>query len=66
MVRVTGAEFVVLDALRRLTPGLDEDSSRDMAPVIADLANLARDLYVAVLLLHHQSSKPNAPPSRGR
>ena len=65
LVQATASEFVILDALRRLTPGLDEDSSRDMAPVMADLADLARDLHVAILLLHHQSSKPGAPPSRG-
>jgi AAA domain len=65
LIVATGAELVILDSLRRLTPGLDEDSSRDMAPVIADLANLARETNAALVLLHHQSSKPNAPPSRG-
>jgi hypothetical protein len=59
------ADLVILDSLRRLTPGLDEDSSRDMAPVLAALANLAREMNVAIVLLHHQSSKPGAPPSRG-
>jgi hypothetical protein len=65
LVEETSAQFVILDALRRLTPGLDEDSSRDMAPVIAGIAQIARDLQAAIVLLHHQSSKPNAPPSRG-
>jgi hypothetical protein len=32
---------------------------------MAELANLTRDLHVAILLLHHQSSKPGAAPSRG-
>jgi len=65
LIVATGAKLVILDALRRLTPGLDEDSSKDMAPVIADLATIARELQVAMVLLHHQSSKPGAPPSRG-
>jgi putative DNA primase/helicase len=65
LIKATGARLVILDALRRLTPGLDEDSSKDMAPFIGALADLARDLNVAIVLLHHKSSKPNAPPSRG-
>jgi hypothetical protein len=65
LIKATGAKLVILDALRRLTPGLSEDSSQDMTPVMAALANLARELDVAIVLLHHQSSKPGAPPSRG-
>jgi hypothetical protein len=65
LIKATGAKLVILDALRRLTPGLNEDSSQDMTPVMAALVNLARKLDVAIVLLHHQSSKPGAPPSRG-
>jgi 5S rRNA maturation endonuclease (ribonuclease M5) len=65
LIKATGARLVILDALRRLTPGLDEDSSKDMAPLIGSLGDLARELDVAIVLLHHQSSKPGAPPSRG-
>ena len=65
LIRATGADLVVIDSLRRVTPGADEDSSRDMAPVVAALGQLARELDVAVVFIHHQSSKPGAPPSRG-
>jgi hypothetical protein len=65
LIEATEADLVVIDSLRRMTPGADEDSSRDMAPVVAALGELARDLDVAVVFIHHQSSKPGAPPSRG-
>lgn len=45
--------FVAIDSLRRLTPGKRENDSDDMAPVVADLALMARELDAAVILLHH-------------
>ena len=55
----------MLDPLRRLAAGAREDKSDDMSPLIADLANLARELDVAIVLLHHRSSKNGAQAVRG-
>lgn len=61
----SGAGLVVLDSLRRMTPGKRENDSDDMAPVMADLANLARELDVAIVLIHHRSVKDGAANTRG-
>ena len=54
LVRMTPrVRFVVIDSLRRLTPGKRENDSDDMAPVVADLALMARRLDAAIVLLHH-------------
>ncbi len=62
---VMGAPLVVLDSLRRFAPGRSENSSDDMAPYVASLTTLARRTQAALLLIHHASSKPDAPPLRG-
>ena len=49
-----GGGLVVIDSLRRLTPSKRENDSDDMAPVVAFLANLARDTGAGILLLHHE------------
>lgn len=60
-----GAPLVVLDSLRRFAPGLSENSSDDMAPYVTGIANLARVTQVAVVLIHHASSKADAAALRG-
>ncbi len=50
----TGANFVVKDSLRRLTPSKAENESDDMAAAIAALAKLARDTGAAIILIHHK------------
>jgi KaiC/GvpD/RAD55 family RecA-like ATPase len=50
----TGARFVLIDSLRRLTPSCHENDSDDMGPVIAALAGIARETDAAILLIHHQ------------
>ncbi|WP_205696392.1 AAA family ATPase [Conexibacter sp. SYSU D00693] len=47
------ARFIVFDSLRRLAPGKKENESDDMAPLVASLANVCRELDAAGLLLHH-------------
>jgi hypothetical protein len=64
-IEATGAGLVVLDSLRRLTPRSRENESDDMAVVIAELATLARDLYAAVVLIHHRSTKKDSAEVRG-
>jgi replicative DNA helicase len=65
LIEESGAELVILDSLRRLAPGVREDRSDDMAPIMRDIANLARKHDVAIVLIHHKSSKPNAATVRG-
>lgn len=60
-----GTPLIVFDSLRRFAPGLSENSSDDMAPYIASLTTLARDTQSALVLIHHASSKPDAPAMRG-
>jgi hypothetical protein len=50
----TGASFVVIDSLRRLSPSKAENDSDDMAPVVGAIAKLARDTSAAILLTHHK------------
>jgi archaellum biogenesis ATPase FlaH len=49
-----GANFVVLDSLRKLTPGKRENDSDDMAPLVAKVGKLARDTSSAIILIHHR------------
>jgi hypothetical protein len=48
------AQLVVLDSLRTLAPGVKENDSDDMAPIVVGVRQLARDTGAAVVLLHHR------------
>lgn len=48
-----GFDFVLLDSFNLVTPGLDEDKSKDMGPVIRDIRWLRDSLEIAVWLNHH-------------
>lgn len=62
---VMGSPLVVIDSLRRFAPGKSENSSDDMAPYIADLTTFAKRTRAAVVLIHHASTKNDAPAMRG-
>jgi hypothetical protein len=64
LIRDAGADLVVIDSLRRLT-GAEENNSDQMAPLIGQLALITRELNVAIVLIHHRSSKPGSAESRG-
>jgi 5S rRNA maturation endonuclease (ribonuclease M5) len=64
-IEATGAGLVVLDSLRRLAVGARENLSDDMAPLVAAVAQLARELDVPIVLIHHRSSKSGAGTVRG-
>jgi hypothetical protein len=53
-VRVVGPGLVILDNLRRLHSA-DENSSKEMAPVLGSLKRLASDSGAAILFVHHLS-----------
>jgi hypothetical protein len=65
LVDHTNAKLVVLDSLRRLAPGMREKESDDTAPIMAALSEMAQQRDIAVVVIHHRSSKPGAPDSRG-
>jgi len=54
-IRQTGAEFVVIDTLAAFTKGLELKSgdSSGWTDVVQSLPNLARDLHVGLVLVHH-------------
>lgn len=60
-----GANFVVLDSMRRLSPGKRENESDDMGSFVARLARLARDTKAAVVVLHHTGHGLNTQFARG-
>lgn len=45
--------FVVLDTQALVTVGMDEDSAREMGEFISVIKRLARQLNVAILIVHH-------------
>jgi hypothetical protein len=50
-------KLVVLDSLRSLAPGLEENDSGDTEAAIGPIRRLAHDRNIAVILIHH-TSKP--------
>ena len=47
--------LIVLDSLRSLSPGLDENDSGEVEQALRPVANLAHRTKVAILILHHAS-----------
>ncbi|OMG74904.1 AAA family ATPase [Burkholderia ubonensis] len=48
-----GAGLLVIDTLHRAMPGADENSSKDMSEIIANLKVLQESIGGAVLIVHH-------------
>lgn len=61
LVEFYDIDLLVLDSLRALAPGRDEDSSTDMEAVMAN-AKALRDLGPAVILIHHEGHSGGAKP----
>ena len=49
-------ELVVIDTLSATTPGADENSSKDIGPVLERCQRIADDLKCAVMIVHHTSA----------
>ena len=49
-------ELVVIDTLAAASSGADENSSRDMGPILARCARIAQECDCAVLLVHHMNA----------
>lgn len=53
LVKETGAKFVVLDTLHRMTPGMEENSSKEFGEALAVIDWLRDRNSATVLLVHH-------------
>jgi len=60
LIQQTGAGLVVIDALADVAPGADENSVKDMMPLMANLRRLAEDLQIVILLIHHNNKAGGA------
>ena len=54
-------ELVVIDTLSTATPGADENSSKDIGPVLARCERIAQKTNAAVMLVHHMNSGGQKP-----
>lgn len=54
-------ELIVIDTLATATPGADENSSKDVGPVLARCARVAKECDCAVMLVHHMNAAGNKP-----
>jgi KaiC/GvpD/RAD55 family RecA-like ATPase len=52
-VLATGCEIVYLDSMRRAAPGLEENDSRMVGLLLSMLRDLARELKVTIVVIHH-------------
>lgn len=52
-IKRTGAKLVVFDTLHRSSPGVEENSAKEMGVVIDRVASLRDETGCSVLLLHH-------------
>ena len=62
-VRQGEFDLLVLDVFNRMTPGLDENSAKEMAEAVSVLEELNRDLNVTILILDH-TKKPTGKNTR--
>jgi predicted ATP-dependent serine protease len=51
----TSAALVVIDILINVIPGQDENSAKDLAPVLRALRYVAEETQAAIVLIHHLS-----------
>ncbi len=58
-------DFVVLDVLNRMIPGLDENNAKDIAEMVSILEKLNRELKVTILNIDH-TRKPLTGKGSGR
>jgi len=64
-MRNVGARVVILDTFARLTVGLDENSSKDVGPVMENLERLAQTVEGGSVIFVHHSGKNILAGMRG-
>jgi archaellum biogenesis ATPase FlaH len=52
-IQETGAELIIIDSFVAITAGLDENSVKDMQPVMMHLRRLVDTLGVTIICIHH-------------
>lgn len=57
--------LLILDPIYQMTPGLDENSARDMTPVLHWLTKLKRVFGVGTMIVHHYSKPQVDSPKKG-
>lgn len=57
VIKMLGHKFVVIDNLTEIRGNTDENSSAAMGAALRPLANLAHELDIGILLIHHANSK---------
>lgn len=53
--------YIIVDTFAAATPGADENSSRDVTPVLARAVRIAKELNVAVSVVHHANAGGQKP-----
>jgi hypothetical protein len=52
-------KLLILDTFAKATAGAEENSAKDMGPIMATLRQLADDLNVCILIVHHTGKNAN-------
>lgn len=60
LILQTKAGLVIIDALADVAIGADENSAKDMMPLMANLRRLAETTQSAIILIHHDTKSKNS------
>jgi hypothetical protein len=52
-------KLLILDTFAKATAGAEENSAKDMGPIMAALRQLADDLNICILIIHHTGKNSN-------
>jgi len=55
LIRLSSAGLVIVDIFRNVIPGRDENSSKDLQPVLFALRKIAEKTRAAIVLIHHEN-----------
>ncbi len=55
IIRKVDANFIIIDALADVMPGAEENSTKEVLPVLLNLRRLANEMQVAIVVLHHDN-----------
>jgi len=55
MIRTANAGLVIVDIFRNVIPGRDENSSKDLQPVLFALRKISEKTRAAIVLIHHEN-----------
>lgn len=58
-INVMSARLVIIDTLRNVSPGRDENSAKDMTPILLGLRRVAQKTRAAIAVIHHPNKSGN-------